>query len=43
MTLQHVDAGTVAQVTARRWGKLDILVHSIAFAPLEDLRGSPRR
>ncbi|HEX9327239.1 MAG TPA: enoyl-ACP reductase FabI [Reyranella sp.] len=24
---------------SRRWGKLDILVHSIAFAPLEDLRG----
>jgi enoyl-[acyl-carrier protein] reductase I len=23
----------------RRWGKLDILVHSIAFAPIEDLRG----
>jgi len=23
----------------RRWGKLDILVHSIAFAPLEDLHG----
>ena len=23
----------------RRWGRLDILVHSIAFAPLEDLRG----
>jgi enoyl-[acyl-carrier protein] reductase I len=23
----------------RRWDKLDILVHSIAFAPLEDLRG----
>jgi enoyl-[acyl-carrier protein] reductase I len=23
----------------RRWGKLDILVHSIAFAPLADLRG----
>ncbi len=23
----------------RRWGKLDILVHSIAFAPSEDLRG----
>jgi enoyl-[acyl-carrier protein] reductase I len=22
-----------------RWGRLDILVHSIAFAPLEDLRG----
>ena len=23
----------------RTWGKLDILVHSIAFAPLDDLRG----
>src|SRR2546428_4636442 len=23
----------------RRWGGLDILVHSIAFAPVEDLRG----
>ena len=23
----------------KRWGKLDILVHSIAFAPLDDLRG----
>jgi enoyl-[acyl-carrier protein] reductase I len=23
----------------RRWGKLDILLHSIAFAPMEDLRG----
>ena len=23
----------------RRWGKLDILVHSIAFAPADDLRG----
>jgi enoyl-[acyl-carrier protein] reductase I len=23
----------------RRWGRLDILVHSIAFAPREDLRG----
>ncbi|WP_395713327.1 enoyl-ACP reductase FabI [Reyranella sp.] len=23
----------------RRWGRLDILVHSIAFAPLDDLRG----
>jgi enoyl-[acyl-carrier protein] reductase I len=23
----------------QRWGKLDILVHSIAFAPLDDLRG----
>ncbi|MDQ2951852.1 MAG: enoyl-ACP reductase [Chloroflexota bacterium] len=24
----------------QRWGKLDILVHSIAFAPLEELKGS---
>ncbi|WP_020695813.1 enoyl-ACP reductase FabI [Reyranella massiliensis] len=24
---------------ARKWGRLDILVHSIAFAPLDDLRG----
>ena len=24
----------------KRWGKLDILVHSIAFAPLEELKGS---
>ena len=24
---------------SRRWGQLDILVHSIAFAPLDDLRG----
>jgi enoyl-[acyl-carrier protein] reductase I len=23
----------------RRWGRLDILVHSIAFAPIDDLRG----
>lgn len=23
----------------RKWGKLDILVHSIAFAPIEDLQG----
>jgi enoyl-[acyl-carrier protein] reductase I len=22
-----------------KWGKLDILVHSIAFAPKEDLQG----
>jgi enoyl-[acyl-carrier protein] reductase I len=27
------------EAIARSWGKLDILVHSIAFAPLEDLRG----
>ena len=24
----------------KRWGKLDILVHCIAFAPLEELKGS---
>ena len=24
----------------RRWGKLDILVHSIAFAPVEELKGA---
>ena len=24
----------------KRWGSLDILVHSIAFAPLEELKGS---
>ena len=30
---------TVFDEIGRRWGKLDILVHSIAFAPLEDLRG----
>jgi enoyl-[acyl-carrier protein] reductase I len=24
---------------ARKWGRLDILVHSIAFAPMDDLRG----
>lgn len=24
---------------ARKWGRLDILVHSIAFAPMNDLRG----
>ena len=24
----------------KRWGRLDILVHSIAFAPLEELKGS---
>jgi enoyl-[acyl-carrier protein] reductase I len=25
---------------AKRWGSLDILVHSIAFAPIEELKGS---
>jgi enoyl-[acyl-carrier protein] reductase I len=29
----------VFETIGQRWGKLDILVHSIAFAPLEDLRG----
>jgi enoyl-[acyl-carrier protein] reductase I len=29
----------VFEEVARRWGKLDILVHSIAFAPKEDLQG----
>ena len=28
----------VFDAIGRRWGKLDILVHSIAFAPREDLR-----
>lgn len=27
------------EIIARRWGKLDIIVHSIAFAPKEDLQG----
>jgi enoyl-[acyl-carrier protein] reductase I len=30
---------TVFGQIEKQWGKLDILVHSIAFAPLEDLRG----
>ena len=29
----------VFEEIGRRWGQLDILVHSIAFAPLADLRG----
>jgi len=29
----------VFEEVARRWGRLDILVHSIAFAPKEDLQG----
>ena len=29
----------VFDTITRQWGKLDILVHSIAFAPMEDLRG----
>jgi enoyl-[acyl-carrier protein] reductase I len=27
------------QTIEQKWGKLDFLIHSIAFAPLEDLRG----
>ncbi len=30
---------TVFETIAQRWGKLDFLVHSIAFAPKEDLHG----
>jgi enoyl-[acyl-carrier protein] reductase I len=30
---------SVFDTITRQWGKLDILVHSIAFAPMEDLRG----
>ncbi|GEP53351.1 enoyl-ACP reductase FabI [Reyranella soli] len=30
---------SVFETITRQWGKLDILVHSIAFAPMEDLRG----
>ena len=30
---------TVFDEIRQRWGKLDILVHSIAFAPAEDLKG----
>ena len=30
---------TVFESIATKWGKLDILVHSIAFAPKEDLQG----
>ena len=29
----------VFEEIGKKWGKLDILVHSIAFAPIEDLRG----
>lgn len=29
----------VFEEVSRKWGKLDILVHSIAFAPMDDLRG----
>jgi len=29
----------VFDTVAKEWGRLDILVHSIAFAPKEDLQG----
>jgi len=35
---EEIDA-TFAELE-KRWGKLDILVHCIAFAPLEELKGS---
>lgn len=35
---EEIDA-LFAQLS-KRWGRLDILVHSIAFAPLEELKGS---
>ena len=35
---EEIDA-TYAELE-KRWGKLDILVHCIAFAPLEELKGS---
>jgi enoyl-[acyl-carrier protein] reductase I len=31
---------SVFEAVSAKWGKLDILVHSIAFAPKEDLQGS---
>ena len=35
---EEIDA-TFAELD-RRWGRLDILVHCIAFAPVEELKGS---
>jgi enoyl-[acyl-carrier protein] reductase I len=29
----------VADLLGKRWGKLNVLIHSIAFAPKEDLHG----
>jgi len=34
------EVDTVFAELDKRWGKLDILVHSIAFAPIEELKGS---
>ncbi|MGE0575623.1 enoyl-ACP reductase FabI [Reyranella sp.] len=42
LALDVAESGQLEAVFAeieRRWGRLDILVHSIAFAPLDDLRG----
>lgn len=34
-----VEVETVFQTIGQTWGKLDFLLHSIAFAPIEDLHG----
>jgi enoyl-[acyl-carrier protein] reductase I len=36
---QNVELEQVFDTIAKRWGRLDFLVHSIAFAPKEDLHG----
>src|SRR5574339_513852 len=33
------ELGALFETIGRQWGRLDILVHSIAFAPKEDLQG----
>jgi enoyl-[acyl-carrier protein] reductase I len=33
------ELGALFEAVGRQWGRLDILVHSIAFAPREDLQG----
>jgi enoyl-[acyl-carrier protein] reductase I len=35
----HGELEAVFEAVAAKWGRLDILVHSIAFAPKEDLQG----
>lgn len=37
---KHEEIDALFAQLEKRWGKLDILVHSIAFAPLEELKGS---
>lgn len=40
MNVQNeAEVKAVFQTLEQTWGKLDFLIHSIAFAPLEDLRG----